>query len=564
MAELLSHPVVAIVFLIGVLVFIHELGHFVIGKLCGIGVETFSIGFGPPIISFERLGTVYQLAWIPLGGYVKFAGALPTEEVADTHSGKEMYLASKTKRFLVISAGPVANFLLAFVIYTIMGMTGMEHAPAVIGTVMPNSPAYVSGLHSGDRIIAIDDEKISKWNEMHRRIANSPLKRLRITVKRQEREIDLVLIPEKVKGQGRAGVGLNYEKPIVTVFAESLVARHGLQTGDEIITVRFAQIQAGDPDLDAEQVDPIPDDDLGLGEEQVVDDEIEVKTFAQLQHVFSSTKADFIYLRVQRNGKEEAVAIPYQKSLHASGIVSSLLTIAETEDGDSGLLPYDHIVAAQGKNIKNIYDLYEILRSYREPRIEMTVIRNGKEINIDVGLQAQTVQELEGAVTVYTLKADFMGKMYRPPSVVERYPNPLQAMLYGLRQTQEKTMLVVSSLAGLFTGAVPIQALGGPILIAKVAGDSVKAGWDVFFITMAIISINLGVINLFPIPVLDGGQLLLVGMECIRRRRLTMTTIENMHRVGFVMIMCLVVMAFYNDLSRFWQPFLESIAGFFE
>lgn len=559
MTELLSHPAVAIVFLIGVLVFIHELGHFVVGKLCGIGVETFSIGFGPPIISLKKNNTVYQLAWIPLGGYVKFAGTLPTEETDDVHSGKEMYLASKTKRSLVISAGPFANFLLAFVIYTVMGMTGIEHAPAVIGTVMPDSPASASGLHSGDRIVAIDAAKISKWEEMHRRIARSPLKELRVTVERQGREIDLVLIPEKVRGQGRAGVGLNYEKPIVTVLASSPAARHGLQTGDEIIALRLAQIQDIDSDLEI-----APRQDLDVDNGQVVGNEIEIKTFAQLQDIFFSAEADFVYLRIQRNGKEEAVAVPYQKSLHASGIVSSLLTIAETEAGNSGLLPHDHIVAAQGKSIENIYDLYETLRTYREPKIEMTVIRNGEEVNIDVELQAQTVQELEGAVTVYTLKADFMGKMYRPPAIVERYLNPLQAILYGLRQTKEKILLVVSSLVGLFTGDVPIQALGGPILIAKVAGDSVKAGWDVFYMTMAIISINLGVINLFPIPVLDGGQLLLVGMECVRRRRLTMTTIENMHRIGFVMIMCLVVMAFYNDLSRFWQPFLRRVAGFFE
>ena len=251
-------------------------------------------------------------------------------------------------------------------------------------------------------------------------------------------------------------------------------------------------------------------------------------------------------------------------SLASLGIASALLTIANVEPPAIALQPDDHIVAVGEQRIDDIYDLGTALRAQQQATAMFTVIRDGKQQQLSVTLAEQITQRVEGAVTIYTLPATFVGTMFRPPAIVERYSNPLSALGFGVRETYDKSALVLSALFGLFTGDVPLQALGGPIMIAKVAGDSAKAGWKIFCMTMAIISINLGLINLFPIPVLDGGQLVMVGMECVRRRKLSMSTIENYQRVGFVMVMCLVVLAFYNDLSRYWQTFLQSVAGFFD
>ena len=537
MMELFSHPIVAIVFLIGLLVFVHELGHFVVGILCGIGVEVFSIGFGKPIVKYTYRRTVYQLSWLPLGGYVKFAGGMPQEEVAEHHRGQELYFASKGKRLATISAGPLANFVLAGVIYTIAAMVGIEHAPSVIGTVRPDSPAQQGGLQAGDRVVAIDGSPVKTWEELREKIADKAGQELQFQVQRRDKTTELAITPQQHKGRGRAGIGLAYEKAVVTVIDDnSPVARAGLRTGDEVVAYTISGQQT-----------------------------VAVHSFAQLRDLLSVT--DDLMIEVVRAGQRQVLTFIGQGSstLAELGIYSSLLTVDEaTPPAIQTLQTNDHIVAVASRKMRDVYDLYDALHDYRQPSVVMTISRDGQRQQVEVTLKPQIVQEPAGSVTIYTLPVTFLGKMHQPPSLVERYSNPLRALLFGMQETWDKTKLIMSALVGLFTGDVPLQALGGPILIAKVAGDSAKAGAQAFFMTMAIISINLALINLFPIPVLDGGQLVMVGMEFICRRRLTVTTIENFQRIGFVMIMCLFVLATYNDISRFWQTFLQSVVGFFE
>lgn len=536
--ELFSHPIVAIVFLLGLLIFVHELGHFVVGKLCGIGIEVFSIGFGPPIVKFTYGHTIYQLAWLPLGGYVKFAGFMPQEEVADHHRGQELYSASKSKRLATIIAGPLANFVLAGVIYTIMAMVGIEHKPAIIGSVRLDSPAQHGGLQAGDRVVAIDGSPLRTWEELQQKIADSAGQELQFHVQRRDQTLKLTVIPGQHEGRGRAGIALNYEKAVVTVIDDSSpIAQGGLRTGDEVVAYTVS------------------------GQKTVA-----VESFAQLSDLLLVKGK--VVIEVVRAGRRQTLTFVGRESatLTELGIHSGLLTVATVEPPASQmLLTNDHIVAVAGKDVRDVYDLLETLHTYRQrSTIEMTVNRNGQRRQVNVTLKPRIIQEPAGSVTIYTLPVTFLSEMYLPPPLIERYSNPFRALLYGVQETWAKSAFLLTSLFGLFTGDVPLQALGGPILISKFASDSAKAGARVFFMTMAIISINLALINLFPIPVLDGGQLMMLGMEFVRRRRLSVTTIENFQRVGFVMVMCIFVLATYNDISRFWQTFLQSVVGFFE
>ena len=154
-----------------------------------------------------------------------------------------------------------------------------------------------------------------------------------------------------------------------------------------------------------------------------------------------------------------------------------------------------------------------------------------------------------------------MGQAESPEPYIEKYDSFFSAASYGIKETAVNSGAIIGGIWGLITGTLPLKALGGPMLIAKVAGDAAEAGFQAFFTAMAIISINLGVLNLFPIPALDGGQLLLVGAEAVRRRPLNEAAIENFQKVGFVMIMALVVLATYNDLSRFWGAMLKQMSG---
>ena len=400
--QLLSHPLLAIVFLIAVLIFVHELGHFIIGRLCGIGVETFSIGFGPRLFSFNRDGTTYQVAWLPLGGYVKFAGALPNEEVAAIHHGKEMYLASKSKRFLTIMAGPVANFLLAVLIYTVLGMVGLEHPPSVVGTVRPDSPAAHSDLQAGDRITAINGETLRRWDELRDRISAAPQQRLQLTVQRQQQELQLTLVPDEEDGRGIAGVGLDYEKAIIAVpNPASLAAQQGLLRGDEITAI------------------------------QVEGKTTVITTFTQLRTFFARLPPQTpVLLRLLREQKAEAVFIAPQPemSLASLGIASALLTIAKVKPPATALSTDDHIVAVGAQQINDVYDLGRALSDQQQATAVFTVIREGEERQLNVQLEEHITQRVEGAVKIYTLPATFVGTMFRPPAIVERYPHPLHAL----------------------------------------------------------------------------------------------------------------------------------------
>ena len=535
--ELFTHPVVAIVVMIGLLIFVHELGHFVVGVLCGVGTEVFSIGFGPPIVKFTYRQTVYQLSWIPLGGYVRFAGAMPQLEVADQHRGRELYLASKGKRLATIAAGPLANFVLAVVIFTIVAMVGIKHAPAIIGTVRPDSPAQQGGLQAGDRVLAVDGSAVKTWEELRKKISDGVGQRLQFRVQRRDQTTELTVIPEQHRGRGRAGIGLAYEKAVVSVIDDnSPFASAGLLTGDEVVGYTVA------------------------GQKTVA-----VQSFAQLRDLLLVT--DDVTIEILRSGQRQTLTLIGQgsSSLAELGVYSSLLTVDSVNPpAGQTLQADDHIVEVAEKKIKDIYDLHDALHDYRQPTIVMTISRGGQRQRVEVALEPKIIQQPEGSVTIYTLPVTFLGEMHHPPPLIERYANPLQALLFGMQETWDKSRLILSTILGMFTGDTPMQSLGGPILIAKFASDSARAGAQAFFTLMALISINLALINLFPIPVLDGGQLVMVGIEAIRRRRLTVATIENYQRIGFVMVMCLVVLATYNDISRFWQTFLQSVVSFFE
>jgi regulator of sigma E protease len=223
----------------------------------------------------------------------------------------------------------------------------------------------------------------------------------------------------------------------------------------------------------------------------------------------------------------------------------------------------DWMMAWNGEPLRDFYALSEKLMANKAPEAKVTVLRDYKQLELTVPLAPIEVQKPEGPETLYMLPVAFWAQPDEPPMVIERYPGR-GALRSGLAETARQTAELGATVARLFTGDIPIKALGGPMLIAKVAGDSAKHGWQTFLSSMALISINLGLLNLFPIPVLDGGQLVLMGAEGVRRRPLREAAIENFQKVGFAMIVALVMLATYNDLSRFWKSMLASVVGMFQ
>lgn len=340
------------VVVLSVLIFVHELGHFLVAKRAGVSVLKFSLGFGPKIFGFTRGGTEYLLSAIPLGGYVKMLGEDPKEEVAD----RERSFSAKPvwSRSAIILAGPGANFLLAVAIFWVVFMVGVPTLATKVGEVMEGFPAQAAGLLRGDRIVAIEERPIEKWEELAKQIHQSPGRPVHLTVEREGRRFDLTVTPKITKQKNL------------------------------------------------------------FGEEQEI----------------------------------------------------GLLGIAPTEE-----------------------------------------------------------------------------------FLTER-TNPITAFGMAVYKTYDLSRLVVLTFVKLLQGVVPAQTIGGPLLVAQMAGEQARLGvLNLLFFT-ALLSINLGILNLLPIPILDGGHLFFSLVEAVRGKPVSLRKREMAQQVGLVLLVALMIFAFYNDIFR--------------
>lgn len=552
MLEVLSNPILATIIFLGILVAVHEFGHFIVGKLGGIAVEIFSLGFGPVLLQVKRGETSYRLSAIPLGGFVKFYGTTPSEPVPDAVKGREYHRAPVWIRMLTIAAGPFANFVLAAVAFALIGMNGIEHPKAIVGELMPGSPAEKAGLEVGDSFITIDGQSILNWRDLRDIIADKPGENINLRVQKKNGEEKILsVVPEPYeneylgKTQGRIGISPNALPPILTIASEEARAK-GFQTGDEIL-----RIKTGFKETEIDYF-------------RYIDE--------KLSALAAQTDSETITFIVRNSLDEKAAEreISYQTReitqisgsiVTSLGLESSELTIAEVdkEKNDNALVFGDRIVAWNEQQIDSIFVLSELMTSNESEKIDLTVDRAGELITVQPKLKRVEVQKLEGKSTIYTLPVKFLGGLEQGELVTEQYSNPFSALAYGISETITQAATIGGAVIGLFTGDMPLKALGGPIAIAKVASDSVKLGLVPFLTLLALISINLGLLNLVPIPVLDGGQMVMVATEGVLRRPLPEAAIEGYQKIGFVMILAVIAMVTYNDLGRFWA---SMVSGF--
>jgi len=361
--------IVSVVVLLGVLIFAHELGHFLMAKRSGVGVLKFSLGFGPKVIGKKIGETEYLLSLIPLGGYVKLLGEGPGEELSAEDEKRSFLKQPVLKRIGIVAAGPFFNVLLALLIFTIINMIGLPVLTAEIGALQADSAAQSAGLQVGDKVIDVDGNTVKKWDELSEIISQSNGRALRITVHREGVPREITVTPRLMKG--------------TNVFGE----------------------------------------------------------------------------------------------------------------------------------------------------------------------------------TVETYK---IGISPTPHTVVERL-NPFSAFGTGLRQTWMISKLTVISIVKMFQGVVSPKTLGGPILIAQIAGAQVREGIVPFILFMALLSINLAILNLLPVPVLDGGHLLFYLIELVTGHEVNLRWREMAQQIGFVLLVLLMIFVFALDIGRlnikFLNDFLKLFAG---
>ena len=431
-------------FLVGlaVLIFVHELGHFLAARKCGVIVEKFSIGFGKKLFGFTSRGTEFIVAAIPLGGYVKMKG----EELGEETSEEGSFSAAPPQhRLLIAFAGPAFNILFALAIYVFVYMIGVETIGSVIGTVKENSPALEAGLQTGDKIISVNNKPIRFWSQLQKKVYHSPGEKLDFQIERLNKGIiNLEIIPTTEEIKNLFGdteqVGLIGITPLANTITyikkESAAEKAGLQLNDRIIAVQ----------------------------------NINIFGWSDLRPAAVDKPGELLTFKIQRNDTEILIPLtPTPKTI--KGPDGNDLKIGEIGIGMSGLM---------------------VLEQY--------------------GL---------------------IGSVSR-----------------AIKETWEMTSLIAISVQKMLFGSIPADQIGGPILIFQIYGEQAEQGFNEFIRLTALLSINLGLINLLPIPILDGGHILFFLIEIIKGRPVSERNRELAQQVGFFMLISLMVFAFYNDIAR--------------
>ncbi len=425
--------VLAFLFVLGVLIFVHELGHFLVARFYGVRVLTFSLGFGPKLLKIRRGATEYCISAIPLGGYVKLAG----ETVQDQRSGEPDEFLSKSKwvRVQVYLAGPVMNLGLALVVVAIVLSLGADvplyqSSTPVIGTVAAGSAGEAAGLKLGDRVLTVDGKKVETWDALAIEYLPRANRELEFGVQRDGQIIQVHVTP---RATGKYEIG-------------------DLGIGP-ILRPQFAQVNVGGPA-----------DRAGIRRGDVV------------------------------------VALEGQRGVARDAIV-------------------------------------EQWRSSAEKPVRMTIERDGEERDVTI------VPELDGGVGMVRVLLTYFEMKRVDPTLP-------QALKLSAKQNWDNTVLIGKTLVGLITRDTPVRQLMGPIAIAELSGSAAELGLVELLNLMAMISLNLGLLNLLPVPVLDGGQIAILAWEGLIRRDLSNRAKERILLAGAALIVLLMVTVIYNDISR--------------
>ena len=426
------NTIVAFLFVLGVLVFVHELGHFMAARRLGVRVLTFSLGFGPKLLKIRRGETEYCVSAIRWGGYVKMA----VENPDDPRTGRPDEFLSRTKweRFQILIMGPLMNVALAVIVMAVGLAQGAEvpiyqDQPPVVGAVTPGSPAERAGIQRGDRILSVAGDGVDTWDDLFLAVGTRANRDVPVTLLRdgQSRTVTVHPEPETRFEIGNIGVLPDINPIVASVIAGEPAERAGLKARDIVLAVN--------------------------GDRMV--------TRTQLIDAISRNGGREIELTIQRGTERLTLrATPEQR-------------------GDRGML--------------GLY-VSEPTRSFK--------------------------------------------------------PGPLEAIQLSVQRNIEFSGLIFKTLGGLFVGETSPRQLMGPVAIAQLSGESAQAGWIALFTLMASISLNLGLLNLLPIPVLDGGHILIMALEGVARRDFSMAVKEKMLLAGFVLLMMLMVTVIYNDLPR--------------
>jgi regulator of sigma E protease len=424
----------AFIFVIGVLITIHEAGHFVMARLLGAPVEVFSIGFGKRLWGFERGGTDYRVSLIPLGGYVRIIGLGPDESDVISDGSSETELLPRWKRTLILLAGPVTNIVAAVGFVALAFVIGVEvqaylDEPPVVGWVEPGSGADLAGIREGDLVRAVGSEPTAQWRELETAMLTAGGGEVTLTIERN---------------------GISAEVPVV----------------------------------------------LGV---------------------------DHLY------------------GFGVSGIKPSLDSIVQVRSGGpaagAGIRSGDRIVAINDQSVNQYYELPILIEPHAGEEISIAVVRGDEQLEFKLTTMDEAGKGKIGVVPLF-------------PTVVKTLGIP-SAIRIGFVECHRMTVQTFEVIGRLLTRRASIRQVSGPVGIAQISGEAARSGIEALIMLMGIISLQLGIFNLLPIPILDGGHLTVIAVESVIRRDLPLKVKERILEVGFYLLILLMVVVLFNDIVRF-------------
>jgi regulator of sigma E protease len=424
--------ILSIIVVLGILIFIHELGHFIAAKLVGARVLVFSLGFGPRLIGFRRKGTDYRISIIPLGGYVRMLGDNPMEK--RTGAKGEFLSKSRPARLFVLIMGATFNILLAIGVLTIVLYSGVEiptylEKEPVIGAIIEDSPASKVDIKPGDKILTINDQKVTNWEDLILIISTRPNKNLEISLERQGNIIERKLTPEALPPRDIGYAGF---------------------------------------------VHPIP---------------------------------------------------PLVENLHSGSPAEK-----------AGLKNGDLILKIGDTPVTHFYDLHSIIQDKKSKVLNFTIKRKNKILTIPI----EPVR----------YDGTFRIGVEVPWQTTIKKLDLLDAFKESLRRNYRMTFLTIEVLEGLISRKMSLRTLSGPIDIARFSGAAARMGLIPLLEFIALVSLQLGIFNLLPIPILDGGHILILIVESIARKDISIKIKEKILQVGFALLVILTIVVIYLDIVK--------------
>jgi len=449
------YTVVAFVVALGLLIIVHEFGHYAVARLCGVKVMRFSVGFGRALWlrRFGRDQTEWVVAMVPLGGYVKMVdereGPVAAADLSRAFNRQNVW-----RRIAIVCAGPVANFLLAIALYWVLFLAGVQEAKPILGAPDAGTPAAVAGVKQGDLVRAVNGEPTATWADVRWRLLDLALEHRNARLEVLEdgrtiawRNLDLAQASgPDLESDFLVKIGLRLDRPRVPPVIDSVIAggpaeQAGLRPGDRILTIDGAPIDS----------------------------------WSALVSKVRASPERTLRVRVQRDGREQGIAL----------VPESVL---------------------QGESVHG---------------------RIGASSRVDPDLMRDYLVEV-------------------------RYP-PVEALGRASARTWEMSVFSLRMLWRMVTGSVSWRNLSGPVTIADYAGQSAQLGLAPYLAFLALISISLGVLNLLPIPMLDGGHLMYYSVEILKGSPVSERVMELGQRIGLALLLCLMAFAFYNDINRLFS-----------